>query len=576
MDIKAQPYHIKKPQDGPPRAIVLGSWGLSPAIEEHVEDIAAYRSALIQALTGNYDHADSNMAPFGHPTVIQMTQAIIRRFCDCFPIDHEDININNIVTFAVTILRFALREFLDRTYSPLEFLVDEEEPLRRLGGVIEQASKNLKGSTVRVATQPPPFLRLQLWLRKYHKTSALATEKRQEQAKESIQASQKSIPYQPPLTTSTTIAPLQPVLFMKGCCSKLIAYCEPKAFKSKVVKSASIAAVAGAPAFSTLQDLDVAMVDATVGDYIIPIGPHQCFSRCMVVPRSFVDILPDDEDINPSNILGNGLSVMTDTHNTLRRRIQSVLLTLRDTLQTAFNAIGLSRQYPQCPSFEPDKIVPSSLLANSAPTTTNTCDAQGPESPVAVAIPPQPFPNMTIYRLMTWMNSGSHQKSQAEVRRLVKDVIQAKDFNPKDLDGFSFRRCLHMLDSDGNQETVTFPNDWVETVVNVDIPTKSKDDQSISFSISGFHYQLLLEVIRSAFADHLWKDPLDGCEERVFDELYTSDSWLDDQNDLQRQPKEPGCSLERIITGLMFFSDATHLANFGMLRLGPSTCTSET
>lgn len=88
-------------------------------------------------------------------------------------------------------------------------------------------------------------------------------------------------------------------------------------------------------------------------------------------------------------------------------------------------------------------------------------------------------------------------------------------------------------------------------------------------------------MIRSAFADvqanafhflpfkRLWQDPLDNHQERVFDELYTSDSWLAAQDDLQRQPKEPGCSLERVIAGLMFFSDATHLATFGTAKAWP-------
>ncbi|KAG2355786.1 hypothetical protein BDR07DRAFT_1302190 [Suillus spraguei] len=98
---------------------------------------------------------------------------------------------------------------------------------------------------------------------------------------------------------------------------------------------------------------------------------------------------------------------------------------------------------------------------------------------------------MTIYRLMTWMNSGSHQKSQTEVTCLVKDMIQAPDFNPKDLGGFSVRRSLHVLDNE-NPESVIFPNDWVEAEVNLDVPTKSKDDQPILFSVSEFHYQPLV------------------------------------------------------------------------------------
>jgi hypothetical protein len=187
---------------------------------------------------------------------------------------------------------------------------------------------------------------------------------------------------------------------------------------------------------------------------------------------------------------------------------------------------------------------------------------------------------MTIYRLMTWMNSGSLRKSEAEVSRLVKDVIQADDFNPRELDRFSVRRSLRALDLSGENATATFPDDWQETDITLDIPSKSADEPR-SFNVRGFHYRPLVGVIRSAFADvqanafhllpfkRLWKDPLDDHQERVFDELYTSDSWLKAQDDLQRQPKETGCALERVIAGLMFFSDATHLANFGTAKAWP-------
>jgi hypothetical protein len=188
---------------------------------------------------------------------------------------------------------------------------------------------------------------------------------------------------------------------------------------------------------------------------------------------------------------------------------------------------------------------------------------------------------MTTYRLMTWMNSGSHQKSETEVMHLVKDVIQAEDFNLEDLDGFSVRKSLRMLDNPSRKGTVKFPDDWLEMDVTLEIPTRSKEDSSTSFHIPGFHYRPLVAVICSAFADiqanafhlfpfrHIWKDPLDNHQEHVFDELYTSNSWLEAQDDLQRQPREPGCSLERVIAGLMFFSDATHLATFGTAKAWP-------
>ncbi|KIK32237.1 hypothetical protein CY34DRAFT_47013, partial [Suillus luteus UH-Slu-Lm8-n1] len=258
--------------------------------------------------------------------------------------------------------------------------------------------------------------------------------------------------------------------------------------------------------------------------------------------------------------------------------IQRVLLMLRDSLQTTFNTIGLCRQYPRRPSFEPDKFIPSPLLSQSCPmSTADTDDAQSP----GISEPPYPFANMSIYRLITWMNSGSHQKSETEVMHLVRDVIHAEDFDPRDLDGFSVRRSLRALDNDKGKGPVVFPDDWLETDITLEIPTRAGGDQSKSFSIPGFHFRPLIAVIRSAFADvqasafhllpfkRLWKDPLDDHEERVFDELYTSDSWLDAQDDLQRHPREPGCSLERVIAGIMLFSDATHLANFGTAKAWP-------
>ncbi|KAG2343831.1 hypothetical protein BDR05DRAFT_975804 [Suillus weaverae] len=247
-------------------------------------------------------------------------------------------------------------------------------------------------------------------------------------------------------------------------------------------------------------------------------------------------------------------------------RIRHVLLMLRDTLQTGFNSFGLCQLYPCRPSFEPDQLIPSSLLARTSPTAAIHETDPSPLSNVFV--PPYPFANMTIYRLLSWMNSGSSMLSESKVSHLVKDVLLAEDFDHKDLENFS--------DESGSR--VTFPDDWIQTSITIDIPMKSKEDGPQPYTIPGFHYCPLVEVIRVAFADvqagafhlfpfqWLWKDSLDGHQERIYDELYTSDAGLDAQNSIQRIQKEPRCSLEHVIAGLMFFSDATHLANFGTVK----------
>jgi hypothetical protein len=231
------------------------------------------------------------------------------------------------------------------------------------------------------------------------------------------------------------------------------------------------------------------------------------------VPRQFINVERLAEDLNNVNN-ANVPSLPPQS------RIQHVILKLGDTLQTAFDSFGLCRIYPHCPSFELDKFLPSSLLARSCPTVV-----QEPDASVRVLPPHYPFSNMSIYHLVTWMNSGSHWKSEVEVQRLVKDVLQADDFDIKHLDSFSVKRSLRELDRDGSEEKIFFPNDWVETSVTIDILTKSRDEGSKPYTIPGFHYQPLIEVICAALADiqvgafHLspfkwvWKDPLDGHQE---------------------------------------------------------------
>ncbi|KAG2046937.1 hypothetical protein BDR06DRAFT_1014331 [Suillus hirtellus] len=289
----------------------------------------------------------------------------------------------------------------------------------------------------------------------------------------------------------------------------------------------------------------------------------------------FEDVNLSDEDINNLDN-SNHIDTSEPSQNTAppQSRIRRVLLTLQDKLQTSFNSLGLCRLYPRRLSFEPDKFVPSSLLSS-------TCPAALPEADSDILPPPYPFTNMTVYRLMSWMNSGSNKKSEAEVARLVKEVMLAEDFDLKHLENFSVRKSLCELDSDFSRRKIEFPDDWLQADVTIKIPTKSKEDDAKSFSVPGFHFCPLVKVIRSAFTDvqarafhlspfkRLWKDPLDNHKERIFDELYTSDSWLDAQDEVQKLPREPGCTLEQVVASLMFFSDAMHLANFGTAKAWP-------
>ncbi|KAG8948787.1 hypothetical protein FRC03_000552 [Tulasnella sp. 419] len=65
-----------------------------------------------------------------------------------------------------------------------------------------------------------------------------------------------------------------------------------------------------------------------------------------------------------------------------------------------------------------------------------------------------------------------------------------------------------------------------------------------------------------------------GNTERVFDELYTSDVWIEEHEKLRSLPPELTeegkiCELPRAICGIMLWSDTTHVAQFGQAKMWP-------
>ena len=66
-----------------------------------------------------------------------------------------------------------------------------------------------------------------------------------------------------------------------------------------------------------------------------------------------------------------------------------------------------------------------------------------------------------------------------------------------------------------------------------------------------------------------WKSPVTGHEQRVYDELYVSDTWNQAQDNIMKQRRDDECKLERVIAGLMFWSDSTRLAQFGHASAWP-------
>ncbi|KAL0569737.1 hypothetical protein V5O48_012225 [Marasmius crinis-equi] len=277
----------------------------------------------------------------------------------------------------------------------------------------------------------------------------------------------------------------------------------------------------------------------------------------------------------------------TPDQNTSGSRLPRVRLIVRDTLRTICNSFGLYREYLHRPTHDPDSSVHVDELANyhmrgedkpsSGDDTTNIMEDDSSEEP------PWPFKSMTVYRYMKWLNTGSSSKTYGEADRLAR-IISSPDFDGNDLVGFRAKRESKRLDDAAtNEKSKAYLNEFKKTSISIDIPSGQKDSPPQSFTVNDFYYRDLLETITSAFKNplslkfHLSPFKLfhvsadDQEPTRVYSELYNSDSFIQEHDRVQRAELPPGesCRRERVVAALMFWSDATQLANFGDAKLWP-------
>jgi len=182
--------------------------------------------------------------------------------------------------------------------------------------------------------------------------------------------------------------------------------------------------------------------------------------------------------------------------------------------------------------------------------------------------------------------TGSNQLSEAKVTRLVKEVLSAEDFSVQDLNGFDAHTEMKHFDSSEaslDDNDIVRRDGWKETAAEILVPTRERnpDGNGQSFTVPGFQYHPLTAVIRATFSEaasnffhfspfkRFWMSPITGQEQCLYDELYTSDTWIKAHDDLQKERRSDGCTLERVIAGLMFWSDSTHLAQFGNASAWP-------
>ncbi|KAG8945266.1 hypothetical protein FRC04_001106 [Tulasnella sp. 424] len=291
------------------------------------------------------------------------------------------------------------------------------------------------------------------------------------------------------------------------------------------------------------------------------------------------------------------------------------------TFQTLRNAFGIFRTYLRKPARIPDQEVGVAQL------TDGICEASDPPLPsfqpqVASNHPTDPpsgldlakdvsqsihpFPNISTFRLAHWYHTSGMTGSQESLSRLVKEVLLSEDFKADQLDKQSVEKFDRLLDKMDKEESGRDAvgvaegsswDGWIEEGVRIEVPTGVKNSHrprgeraSHAFEVKGLHRRKLVDVIQATFespaaADfHFdpfttswelpsWIPPFDDCTgntttTRIHDELYTSDAWLEEQAKIDALTDVPD-DLPRAIAGMMFWSDATHLTQFGTAKMWP-------
>ena len=253
---------------------------------------------------------------------------------------------------------------------------------------------------------------------------------------------------------------------------------------------------------------------------------------------------------------------------------------LRRVFVTQRNRFGIFRSYfaESLPSHDPEAETSLDDLSDA------------PEPDPSSTKEPQffPYPNANAFRLGDWYWNHGVQKSQKSFKDLI-GIVGAPGFSSEDVRDVKWDQINNELADEDVNEWLDVDAGWTNTPVTIPIPFHPRrgipptdDDGPRDYIVSHFYHRKLMSIIRDKLSRpsgirHFHFEPYvlhwqpgDHLEStRVHGELYTSPAFIEAHHALQTSPPEPDCDLPRIIVALMFWSDTTHLTNFGNAKICP-------
>ncbi|KAH6904929.1 hypothetical protein BKA70DRAFT_1431513 [Coprinopsis sp. MPI-PUGE-AT-0042] len=244
------------------------------------------------------------------------------------------------------------------------------------------------------------------------------------------------------------------------------------------------------------------------------------------------------------------------------------------------NKFSLWRRYYATtpPSRDPEQsVAPEDLDDSLPPRATSGTQETGIKSRYG------PFDNVSSLLLADFWWNSENEKSKNEFSKLLR-VLQDPSFSLEDVFSTDWGGLERTLNDQDDDDGWFDDAGWISTPINIKIPFHKamKKPGTESHLVGTLQHRKIVPVIEEKIRNSkdpslfhyqpyevFWDQDHDSTAVRVQGELYNSPAFMEAHQRLQDQPPIPGCSRERVIVALMFWSDETQLASFGSAKLWP-------
>ena len=289
------------------------------------------------------------------------------------------------------------------------------------------------------------------------------------------------------------------------------------------------------------------------------------------------------------------------------RPVPRVRLLVRPTYSQDRDVFGLSRSYKGVPSSIPDTPAASSYIPGYSHPNPH-------HKPRTIEEIVSPYPNLSsfLFDHHFWTTGSSKSRNDRDAQQAL---VAHTDFNPDDIKDTKFRQIEEELRGRSSRDKWDQERGWRASKLYVGIPTGQKQTAAVRrdeaahqarvqnaphpplsakanldglpIYVGDFHHRSICEIIRETFSqdsaartfhyhpyEKTYSSPINPTPmvERVYDELYTSDTWIHEDAKVQTiklDQSVPERDLPRAIAAMMLWSDETVLNPFGQNKSWP-------